>query len=295
MRRLIFHACDWELNAVIENLPKIHNLGFNFIQISPITPVKQEGTENWIKYQPVSFNIQKDIRILLKKLCTEADKFGIKIVVDIVIRHLAGDNNGNLMPHELCDKEIVNRPDFWLPPIPGYNAHNRDECINRCWGMPSLNYYNEELQQIYIKFLDELIELGVYSFRLDMCKHYALPEEGCSFFTNVIGRYSDRFNYGECIDLEYYWLKKYSKYIAVLTEQMFDEDDKLVTWIESHDTFHTFKTTCKMSNDMRLNEWRILLSKHKNCLWFSRPYDSIYENEYWYNRLREINISFNEK
>lgn len=290
MRRLIFHACDWKIRDIINELPKIKELGFNFIQISPITPVKQEGWENWIKYQPISFEIADEMKKLLEELCVKAEKLGIKIIVDIVLRHLAGDNHGNLIPHEKCDKSIVNRSDFWLPPRVGINAHDRDQCINYCWGMPSLNYYNEELQDIYIKHLDELINLGVYSFRLDMCKHYALPEEGCTFFTRVIGRYSDRFNYGECIDLEHYWLEKYSKYIAVLTEQFFHNDDKLVTWIESHDTFYNFKTTCHMSEEMRIREWDILLNTHKNTLWFSRPFDKIYEEEYWYNRLKEVNL-----
>ena len=289
-KRIIFHACDWDLDAITENLPRIAGLGFNYIQTSPVTPVKQKGTENWIKYQPTGFTLDEDIKNKLRILCKDADKYGIKIVVDIVLRHLAGDDYGNLIPHWKCDPDIVNRKDFWLESRNGSNAHNRYECTKLCWGMPSLNYYNHDLQDVYIRHLDELISLGVHSFRLDMCKHYALPEEGCDFFERVFSRYSDRFNYGECIDLEHYWLEKYSKYIAVLTEQFFHNDDRLVTWIESHDTYHTFKTTCHMSEEMRLREWDILLNTHKNVLWFSRPFDKIYEEEYLYNRLREINL-----
>lgn len=290
-KRIIFHACDWRIKDITNSLDIISNMGYNYIQTSPVTPTKEEGWENWIKYQPISFTLDDSVKKDLEELCKEANKRGIRIVVDIVLRHLAGDNYGNLIPHEKCDKTIVNNPNFWLPPIVGKNHKNRDELINKCWGMPSLNYYNQELQDIYINFLDELINLGVYSFRLDMCKHYALPEEGCNFFTRVIGRYSDRFNYGECIDVEHYWLEKYSKYINVLTEQFFNDDNKLVTWIESHDTYWTFKTTRHMSDEMRIREWEILLQSHNNVLWFSRPYDSLFNND----KIRELNKRYLNK
>ena len=287
-KRIIFHACDWDLDAITDNLETIADMGFNYIQTSPVTPVKQEGYENWIKYQPTDLRVEENTKAKLVRLCKEAEKYGIKIVVDVVLRHLAGKDDGSLYPHEKCNPDIVGRSDFWLPAYHGYNAHNRDECTKKCWGMPSLNYFNHDLQDIYIKFLDELIEYGVYSFRVDMAKHFALPEEGCDFWTRVFGRYADRFCYGECIDLEHYYLEMYSKYIAVLTEQMFNNDGRLVTWVESHDTYHFFKTTRHMSDDMRLREWDILLSSHDNVLWFSRPFDGLFGDP----RLKNINLKW---
>lgn len=293
MKRFIFHASGWKLKDIESNLPKIANLHFNYIQISPVREHKDSGHEIWGWYQPYTLGLNDETKKDLTDLCREANKHGIKIVCDVVLRHLAGDDYGNLIPHPNCDSKIKDNPDFWFKDQwRGTNPKDRHHLIYGCWGMPTLNYFNHELQDIYIKFLDSLIECGVYSFRVDMCKHFALPEEGCDFFTRVIGRYSDRFNYGECIDTNQDLLNKYSKYINILTEQMFHDDSKLVTWIESHDTYHDFKTTCHMNEDMRLNEWDILLKSHNNVLWFHRPFDKIYEEKYYYNKLKEINEKY---
>lgn len=87
-------------------------MGFNYIQISPVTPTKNE-TKNiwWMLYQPTDFvigNYLGDKKDLIN-LCEEAKKYNIKIIVDVVLRHLASDDYNSLLPHHKDNSYINSR------------------------------------------------------------------------------------------------------------------------------------------------------------------------------------------
>ena len=109
-RELIFHAFNWDIKAIIENLLDIKKANFTAIQISPIQKCKQ-GDEWWKLYQCLSFSeignrlgTEEDLIELTKR----ANELDIKIIVDLVINHVAGNDRRELEPHEDVDKEILN-------------------------------------------------------------------------------------------------------------------------------------------------------------------------------------------
>jgi len=58
MKRIILHAFQWRINDIAANMEQIAYCGFNAIQISPITPTKDEDNGKfWMLYQPVSFTV----------------------------------------------------------------------------------------------------------------------------------------------------------------------------------------------------------------------------------------------
>ena len=81
--RIILHAFQWELRRVIDNLDKISKSGYNAVQISPISPTKDENnSEFWMLYQPIDFTVgnkQIGSREDLVKLCEKASSYGIEI------------------------------------------------------------------------------------------------------------------------------------------------------------------------------------------------------------------------
>lgn len=280
----ILHLFQWRINDIIPELKTIKEQGFDAIQISPIQGTKDSGIEWWKLYQPINLKIGNE-QIGSKKdlinLIQEARKFNLKIIVDIVLRHVAGDESYPLKPHRNVDPELLQ---YLAEPIDAVNIDgDRWQCTRRCTGMPMLNYDNPELQKLYKRFLDELIFIGVDGFRLDQLKHYALPEEG----SNIMDIFTQYNMYGEAINCSKELLDKYSKYMEVLTEGRPSDITKLVAKFESHDDYLDTGLTKRMNDGMRLTEWDILVNHLPgcDCLYYARPFETLWKSE----DMRKIN------
>lgn len=280
----ILHLFQWRINDIIPELKTIKEQGFDAIQISPIQGTKDSGIEWWKLYQPINLKIGNE-QIGSKKdlinLIQEARKFNLKIIVDIVLRHVAGDESYPLKPHRNVDPELLQ---YLAEPIDAVNIDSdRWQCTRRCTGMPMLNYDNPELQKLYERFLDELIFIGVDGFRLDQLKHYALPEEG----SNIMDIFTQYNMYGEAINCTKELLDKYSKYMKVLTEGRSSDITKLVAKFESHDDYLDTGLTKRMNDGMRLTEWDILVNHLPgcDCLYYARPFETLWKSE----DMRKIN------
>lgn len=274
----ILHLFQWRINDIIPELKTIKEQGFDAIQISPIQGTKDSGIEWWKLYQPINLKIGNE-QIGSKKdlinLIQEARKFNLKIIVDIVLRHVAGDESYPLKPHRNVDPELLQ---YLAEPIDAVNIDSdRWQCTRRCTGMPMLNYDNPELQKLYKCFLDELIFIGVDGFRLDQLKHYALPEEG----SNIMDIFTQYNMYGEAINCPKELLDKYSNYMKVLTEGRPSDITKLVAKFESHDDYLDTGLTKRMNDGMRLTEWDILVNHLPgcDCLYYARPFETLWKSE----------------
>ena len=280
----ILHLFQWRINDIIPELKTIKNQGFDAIQISPIQGTKDSGMEWWKLYQPINLKIGNE-QIGSKKdlinLIQEARKYNIRIIVDIVLRHVAGDESYPLKPHRNVDPELL---PYLAEPIDGVNVDSdRWQCTRRCTGMPMLDYDNVKLRKLYRRFLDELVFIGVDGFRLDQLKHYALPEEGGKAL-ELFSRYN---MYGEAINCSKELLNKYSKYMKVLTEGRPSDITKLVAKFESHDDYLDLGLTKRMTDEMRLTEWDILVNHLQgcDCLYYARPFETLWKSE----EMRKIN------
>ena len=280
----ILHLFQWRINDIIPELKTIKNQGFDAIQISPIQGTKDSGMEWWKLYQPINLRIGNE-QIGSKKdlinLIQEARKYNIRIIVDIVLRHVAGDEIYPLKPHRNVDPELLQ---YLAEPIEAVNIDNdRWQCTRRCTGMPMLDYDNVKLRKLYRRFLDELVFIGVDGFRLDQLKHYALPEEGGKAL-ELFSRYN---MYGEAINCSKELLNKYSKYMKVLTEGRPSDITKLVAKFESHDDYLELGLTKRMTDEMRLTEWDILVNQLQgcDCLYYARPFETLWKSE----EMRKIN------
>ena len=280
----ILHLFQWRINDIIPELKTIKDQGFDAIQISPIQGTKDSGMEWWKLYQPINLKIGNE-QIGSKKdlinLIQEARKYNIRIIVDIVLRHVAGDESYPLKPHRNVDPELLQ---YLAEPIEAVNIDNdRWQCTRRCTGIPMLDYDNVKLRKLYRRFLDELVFIGVDGFRLDQLKHYALPEEGGKAL-ELFSRYN---MYGEAINCSKELLNKYSKYMKVLTEGRPSDITKLVAKFESHDDYLDLGLTKRMTDEMRLTEWDILVNHLQgcDCLYYARPFETLWKSE----EIRKIN------
>lgn len=288
-RHIIMHCFLWNLKSITENLDKIKESNFTAIQINVIQP-KKFGNEWWTYYQPLDFTVGNECgtREDLIELCREAKKRDIIIICDVVLRHCAGNNKGELIPHEAVNEKLRNNKYFWTNAENTTNYHDRWSAINMAFGMPMLDYNNWDLQDIFIGFLQDLKDCGVSGFRVDMGKHFGLKEEGSVFWERVFGRFSDMFNYAECLECDKELLDKYTKFINVLTDSSASDRSKMVIFVMSHDTEETFGFTKKMDDRMIVNEWRTLLQSNResHMLWYCRAWSSLWQSEEikWINR-----------
>ena len=160
---VILHAWNWSFNQIKEELPQIAAAGFTTVQTSPAQPNKDgsdvPNTGAWWKfYQPTDFTIGNKLgsKDDLTALCKEADKYGIKIIVDVVANHLA--NNTGKEGNAKSDRStqipswIRDNDDFWHSDnYSGSSDGNRHQMTRGPIGMPDLNTSNEKLQD-YMEF-----------------------------------------------------------------------------------------------------------------------------------------------
>lgn len=301
-RELIFQAFNWTINGVKDNLERISNQNFSTIQLSPLQNHKEPNNPIWyLGYQVTNFKIGNRLgnRNELKALCEEAKKYNIKIIVDVVLNHMANDggNELELVPSREIEPHILNNKDFWHEPFRINNFENRFECSQGSIGLPDLNTSNHELQDIMIDYLNDLISLGVGGLRFDACRHIEMEDEGefsSDFWNRVLGNLHNRENlflYGEVIYSSTELVDKYCRYFNVgVNNNSGSDKKKLVQWVLSHDDQLTFGITNDKDWNVIMNEWEWFLSSNKesHMLWYPSEGQEIWRTE----RFKYINKEF---
>lgn len=279
----VLHLFGWPIKDIKSIIPTIKEQGFSAIQISSIQPSKEENSGYWwMPYQPTRFKIGNRFgtKEELEELCREARNYDIPVIADIICNHMGGANDGSLRPNEKVDPSLTGRSDFWKTPRQITDWNNRYEVTNYCMGLPGLNVANHDLQDIIISFLNELIDCGVSGFRFDAAKSIGLPEEGCDFWPPVITslKRNDLILYGEVIFADYDLIDSYNRFISVLTNCDGRNRDRIVCFVESHDSYYDYKYTTGMPSDKIANDYRGLTSKYHNTLFFTRPFDDAWKS-----------------
>lgn len=282
----VMHVFCWRIKDIKENLGAIKEQGFNAIQTSPLQPTKQESNIPWfLYYQPVGFTVgnQLGTKQDLIDLCKEADKLGIRIIVDVVGNNVAGLNNGTIYPHERLKLPL----NYYKPFNKVQNWEDRNDYINNSIGIPCLNTRLHEVQELIFNYIDELISCGVKGVRMDAAKHIALPSEGSDFWINFRERFSnkDLYSYAEVIFENHRVIDEYMQYINVLTEMSHWDKNKLVTFIDSHDLDKTFHISSRMNNETIINEYRLLCQNFNNTIWYCREWNDTWKDK----RVKEAN------
>ena len=191
---VMLHAFNWSYNSIKENLPAIAAAGYTTVQTSPVQQAKDYGTSNdvagqwWKLYQPVSMAIAQKSWLGskddLKSLCAEADKYGIKIICDIVSNHMGNEVESD--PNSLSEQVKTYQPDFYENKdtyFHSYKGNPSDSVLQsvvqgHVSACPDLNTGNSNVQSAVISLLKECIDCGVDGFRFDAAKHIETPDDG---------------------------------------------------------------------------------------------------------------------
>ena len=167
---VILHAFNWSYNSIKENLPAIAAAGYSTVQTSPVQQPKDFSASTdvagqwWKLYQPVSMQIaQKSwlgTKAELTALCSEADKYGIKIICDIVSNHF-GNLSEQAGANSLSDQVATYQPDFYNNKSSYFRSNNfnaDDSSIQKTVqghvsNCPDLNTGNSNVQQAALNLL----------------------------------------------------------------------------------------------------------------------------------------------
>ena len=293
---------DCNLDNIKCFLKEIKEQGFDAVQISPLQNTKDDNSKEWwMLYQPINFNIGNRIgnKESLKRLCDEAAKYGIHIISDVVVNHLAATNERfSLIPNERCDKDLLYNPDCWKERKSVINWDDRYQVTHYCMGLPGLNPNNKLVQEKVINMLNELIECGVGGFRFDAAKSIALPEEGCDFFKNVtfsLKRWLPII-YGEVLFSDKELIKKYAKYLKVLTNSDAYNNNDIIKFIENKDSY----LSSELSFTKNVTIWEIdnwydnICNYYPNTLYYARNYSNDW-NSWRSNRVKQANLKLVKK
>ncbi len=250
---VILHCFDWSFNTIKENLPEIAAAGYTTIQTSPVQQPKdygewlnQEG-QWWKLYQPLSFTIATENSWLgtkdeLASLCAEAEKYGIKVICDVVTNHMANqDGNAYLtVCHDIKKYEpeiYAQKTDMFHQLKKGTDDDNKLEWIvqGELNKLPDLNTGNPFVQERVTALLKECIDVGVDGFRFDAAKHIETPADGdfaSDFWPNVTGAANEYatskgvelYMYGEILNTpgKGRLTTDYTKYLDVIDNKMGD-------------------------------------------------------------------------
>nr|MBP7472550.1 starch-binding protein [Prevotella sp.] len=299
----ILHCFDWTYNDIKSELPNIAKAGFTTVQTSPAQPGASTGVWYWL-YQPLGFYVgtnELGTKDNLKSLCTEADNYGIKIVVDVVANHLAGDHSN--IESDLKDSQ------YWHTYTGSIDYSNRWQITHGQIGMPDLNSESSYVQSVVANYVNELKDCGVDGIRWDAAKHIGLPSEDCNFWPAVTTNSgAGLWNYGEILEGPTdsgsdALMTEYSKYISVTDNNYGRQvtnafngnsttsvagnwsfrgvaNNKLVYWAESHDTYaNDGGETKNISQNVIDRSYAVVAAQNgATSLYFSRPYETAKES-----------------
>ena len=300
---VILHCFDWTFNQIKNRIPEIAAAGYTSVQTSPAQANGGGSTWYWL-YDPYGFRLgnalgsQQD----LTNLCTEASKYGVKVIVDVVANHLAGGDSGKAGYYSGIDSEFKN-DEYWHDRIDNIDYGNRYSITRGRIGLPDLNSENSFVQGKVKDYIATLKSCGVSGIRWDAAKHIALPQDwdnaSGSFWSNVLDH--TMYNYGEVLDSpcssdDGTLSKRYCSLMSITDNNYGNgvagcinsgntsfgygnltvkgcSESNLVLWAESHDTYANDGGQSRGYSTSTINKaWAVVASrKGYSALYLSRP------------------------
>lgn len=263
-----------------------------------------------------------------KAMCDSARRYGIKVIVDVLPNHTAVDHKAVKASLDSAvggHENLFHANGF--NEIKDYNDRYQCT-TGQMGGLPDVNTENPDFQYYYMQYVNDLIACGARGFRYDTAKHIGLPSDPLdkkskknNFWPIATGREAIRdiklsmpdslFIYGEVLQDKNVKEDEYAGFLNLtassyghvlrnaLNKHNYYADslgdwhhkaapEKLVTWVESHDTYCNAHESAAMSDSLVRMGWVFLAARqHGTPLFFSRPMNSTRQNYWGDNRIGE--------
>lgn len=288
----ILHCFNWPINDVKNALQSISDAGFGAVQLSPLQRADVNVGSPWHDlYRPYDLAFKSSgmgSESDLQSLCSEAEKYGIKVIVDVVANHV--------------DKTAGYHDPWWdsnnrVRWEGGINYGDRRSITHGQLG--DYGDVNSELSEVAARgkaYVQKLASLGVKGIRWDAAKHIGLPSEGCQFWAEVTS-VPGVWHYGEILDKpgpNASIITEYGKYMSVTDNEYcnyaardnggipggyggswavdYKLGNKCVYWAESHDTYANDDWSCNRDQATIDRAYAAYACRNDaSCLYLSRP------------------------
>lgn len=288
----ILHCFNWPINDVKNALQSISDAGFGAVQLSPLQRADVNVGSLWHDlYRPYDLAFKSSgmgSESDLQSLCSEAEKYGIKVIVDVVANHV--------------DKTAGYHDPWWdsnnrVRWEGGINYGDRRSITHGQLG--DYGDVNSELSEVAARgkaYVQKLASLGVKGIRWDAAKHIGLPSEGCQFWAEVTS-VPGVWHYGEILDKpgpNASIITEYGKYMSVTDNEYcnyaardnggipggyggswavdYKLGNKCVYWAESHDTYANDDWSCNRDQATIDRAYAAYACRNDaSCLYLSRP------------------------
>ncbi len=340
----ILHCFNWNMNNIKSNLSSIKDAGFNMIQISPMQPQKDPYNGNWRDqwwklYQPLGFKVatgnenKLGTKDELISLCSEAEKLGIDVIVDVVANHLSSSNK------KLAYAVKNFEPDIYNNNLIHETGKSIDDDV--IWGnmgeLCDLKTEDSRVQARVLSLLKEYVDCGIDGFRFDAAKHieteYDSEQYRSNFWKNTLDQANsyaesqynrELFSYGEILGSAGPG-RKYSFYTCRMgitdsdqgsnvlkaargstsfvsnTYNTKESPSNLVLWAESHDTYSNSWGESKDDSISTIQKGYVMQASRKDVsiLYFARPQNNtnlgqVGDTSFKNDEVKAIN-AFNKK
>lgn len=274
----------------------------------------------YYQYQPIAYtigNYQLGTEAEFKAMCDKAHSLGVKVIVDVVANHTSPTKSA--VVDELKNIEGGLYHNYG----PSVSERSSRKATTQWYnGLPDTNTQNPNYQKLILDYLKLCVADGADGFRYDTAKHIELPDDDAEyasdFWPTVLDNGSS-FQYGEVLqgygseEVKSARFPDYAKIMHITASSYGSKlrgylddtsasattlanyssenvsDDRLVTWVESHDTYANggevnSGTSFWLTSDQVRRGWAIMAARGTTSLFFSRPDGSTTEN-IWGNNL----------
>ncbi len=261
-----------------------------------------------------------------RNMCDSARFYGVKVIVDVLPNHTAIDHKAVLpaLDNAVGGHENLYHANGFTP-ITNYNDRMQCT-TGEMGGLPDVNTENPDFQYYYLQYVNDLINLGARGFRYDTAKHIGVHSDPLdpkatrnNFWDVATGREGVKgltvlmpdslYIYGEVLQDKNVPEKEYGEYMDMtasayghslrdalrahkVNESLLTDwnhsltPDRLVTWVESHDTYCNAHESTDMTDEQMRMGWVFLTARqHGRPLFYSRPAGSTRQNYWGNNRI----------
>lgn len=261
-----------------------------------------------------------------KQMCDSAYKYGVKVLVDVLPNHTAIDDSAVLpgLDNAVGGHENLYHANGFTP-ITDYSDRLQCT-TGEMGQLKDVNTENPDFQYYYLQYVNDLINLGARGFRYDTAKHIGVHSDPLDpkskendFWDVATGRKGVKglsllmpdslYIYGEVLQDKGVPEEEYASYMDqtasayghflreaidagaapsdLFTDWRHTQDPgRLVTWVESHDTYCNAHESAHMTDDQIRVGWTFLTSRPGGRpLFYSRPAGSTRENYWGNNRI----------
>ena len=261
-----------------------------------------------------------------RNMCDSARHYGVTVLVDVLPNHTAIDHNAVLpnLDNAVGGHENLYHANGFTP-ITDYSDRLQCT-TGEMGGLPDVNTENPDFQYYYLQYVNDLINLGARGFRYDTAKHIGVHSDPLDpkatendFWDVATGRKGVKgltllmpdslYIYGEVLQDKGVPEEEYGEYMdmtassyghhlrealragkadpSLLTDWNHSlTPDRLVTWVESHDTYCNAHESADMTDEQMRMGWVFLTARqHGHPLFYSRPAGSTRANYWGNNRI----------